>query len=283
MGVREKTYSNAAPEHAQALMYNRAFFYGDGFFETMRLRGGKLLWADYHERRFFRSLEALQMSLPLLPGQDFRTWLLAPFRSDLQQAEHWRLRLTVYRSGEGLYSPRNCQSLCYWHLQELPSGYALWPEQACYQAGIHPDIRRPSHDAYTAYKTCSALPFVLAGQYKVQEGFDELLLLNSSGNVAEASAANIFALFPNKCWRTPALKQGCINGIMRQLLLDMLPQWGYRVEEGELSLEELMQAEELLCASSIVGLRPIHRLGSQSYAQTHTRALQQHLIDLSGS
>src|SRR5436190_12194491 len=83
---------------------NRAFKYGDGLFESMRLMKGQLKFADLHADRLQRGMKALKID----GYSQMDTWFLKEMVEELakrNKVKHGRLRLTVYRDAEGLYAP----------------------------------------------------------------------------------------------------------------------------------------------------------------------------------
>jgi branched-chain amino acid aminotransferase len=86
--------------------------------------------------------------------------------------------------------------------------------------------------------------------YEAQKsGFDEVVLLNERGEVAECTAANIFCVREGKVL-TPPLSSGCLAGITRAVMLDIGPAAGVAVEEQVLMPDDLYQAEEVFISST---------------------------------
>src|SRR5450631_3695024 len=96
---------------------NRAFRYGDGLFESMRLMKGQLKFADLHADRLQRGMKALKID----GYSQMDTWFLKEKTEDISRrnkVKHGRLRLTVYRDSEGLYTP--VQNKMGWCLELQP-------------------------------------------------------------------------------------------------------------------------------------------------------------------
>lgn len=82
-----------------------------------------------------------------------------------------------------------------------------------------------------------------------QSGFDEVVLLNERGEVAECTAANIFCARDGVIL-TPPLSAGCLAGITRDVVLELGPAAGVPVEERTLFLDDLYAAEEVFISST---------------------------------
>jgi branched-chain amino acid aminotransferase len=87
-------------------------------------------------------------------------------------------------------------------------------------------------------------------------GFDEVILLNERGEVAECTSANIFATRGNQVW-TPPLSSGCLPGITRQVVLEETSSSGVRVVEKPLTPAELESSDEVFITSTTRNLLPV--------------------------
>ena len=115
-------------------------------------------------------------------------------------------------------------------------------------------------------KTISWLPNVWAVAEAQKEGFDEVVLLNERGEVAECTAANIFAVKNNKVL-TPPLNSGCLEGVTRGILFEIAPEAGFSLLEQTLLLEDLYSADEVFMTSTnrnLIGVGEIagHKIAS---------------------
>jgi branched-chain amino acid aminotransferase len=81
------------------------------------------------------------------------------------------------------------------------------------------------------------------------EGFDDALLLNEQGHLAECTSANVF-LVRGREILTPPLSSGCLPGITREALLDIIPAAGYTLLEQDLVPGDLDSADEVFISST---------------------------------
>jgi branched-chain amino acid aminotransferase len=89
-----------------------------------------------------------------------------------------------------------------------------------------------------------------------EQGFDEVILLNERGEVAECTSANIFAVKENQAF-TPPLSSGCLPGVTRALLLEEIHVPGLAVAEKILLLSDLESADEVFITSTTRDLMPV--------------------------
>jgi branched-chain amino acid aminotransferase len=102
-------------------------------------------------------------------------------------------------------------------------------------------------------------------------GFDEVILLNERGEVAECTSANIFIANGNEVW-TPPLSSGCLPGITREVILNEIHTPGIRVAEKALLPGDLEYADEVFITSTTRDLLPVafieeKKVGRADYAR----------------
>ena len=91
------------------------------------------------------------------------------------------------------------------------------------------------------------------------KGFDEVILLNEHGEVAECTSANIFIARGPQVW-TPPLSSGCLPGVTRDLLLSEIHVPGFKVGEQVLMPEDLETADEVFITSTTRELLPVFEI-----------------------
>lgn len=251
---------------------NRAFKYGDGLFETIRVRKGKILFLEKHFARLSKGLKLLQMqnTQTPLPVEKFQK-ILQDFLSDQSDA-NLRIRITFFRKGAGLYTPQETD-----YEYSIESTVLEHPffklNSKGFCIGFCSSVRL-SIDQLSNLKTTSALPYVLAALEKKEKGWDDCLILNSEGHIAESIAANIF-LVKGKQLLTPSLDQGCIAGVMRQNILEIISNIGYEICEGTILVDDVRQADEILLSNAIRGIQWVSRIEgcSREFSNTTARLL----------
>jgi len=172
------------------LPQNRAFEYGDSLFETMIVKDGEPLHWDFHWERLNAGCKAIGYSKSLASHVWGQKETLESLQSLLGKANllgGWaKLKLRVWREEGGKYAPSSSQ----FHYLALPYPFQPTPP-SCLTAGISEKVRL-HYSPWSAYKTGSALQYVVAGQEKLDNGWDEVILLSQNGYVAECGASNIF-------------------------------------------------------------------------------------------
>ena len=248
---------------------DRAFRYGDGVFETIRYERNHLwFWSD-HYARLTAGLKALHLDLPTGVNEETVHQLIVSLLAVNQLTDQpARLKIQVWRQTGGLYTPttRNADVL----ITAQPGRPFAVAERA--NVGIYEDTRL-TYSPYSSFKTLSSLPYVLAGIAKTERGLDDVILLNADPEnyLAECQAANLF-WFDEGVLYTPAIETGCVNGIMRQHILQKAAAVRQPVNIGFHKPHRLSFAEAVFCCnvSGIHWIRSIEALGT--YPAGHERA-----------
>jgi branched-chain amino acid aminotransferase len=138
----------------------------------------------------------------------------------------------------------------------------LFPE-ATLRSGISlatSSLRRPSADVLDPrVKSLNYLNNVLAKREAKRAGADDALLLNGSGRIAEASAANLF-IVRNGVVRTPPPTDGALDGITRRTVIELASALGIRAEEASLGRVDVLGADETFLTGTGAGLVPVGSL-----------------------
>jgi branched-chain amino acid aminotransferase len=121
---------------------------------------------------------------------------------------------------------------------------------------------RHAASALAGVKTISWLPNVWAVAEAQKEGFDEVVLLNERGEVAECTAANVFVVKGDKVL-TPPLNSGCLEGVTRGILMEIAPEAGISVVEQTLRPEDFATGDEIFISSTNRNLIGVGEIAGQ--------------------
>ncbi len=252
---------------------NRSFKYGDGLFESMRLLKGHLKFADLHADRLQRGMKALKID----GYSQMDAWFLKDITEQLairNKVKHGRMRLTVYRDSEGLYTPsQNTMGYCLEITPVEEPRYFLNPKGLI--VDIFTEIPKPSN-YLSNIKTCNSLTYVMAAIFKAQNNLDEVFLLNQNGFLCEASSANVFVYYQNHLY-TPALSEGCVEGVMRQVVIDLAKKIGIPVTEAQINPEILYEAYEVFVTNASRGIQCVMGYGVRRYFNKISKVLMDEL------
>lgn len=250
-------------EQAAFTTENRSFRYGDGVFETMKIKDGLVSLAGLHFDRMFNSLQALQMAIPerFTPDQVLSDISTLCLKNNCQGAA--RVRLAAFREDDNHAS---------YTLDAYPiqNGDWAWDNKG-WRICVHPFVEK-SCDAFANMKSANFLPYVMAARYATEQEADECLILNARNNICDGSKTNLF-LIKDKAVYTPALHEGCVSGVMRRYLIGLLKSTGFEVHQQAIGVPDLLEAEEAFCTNALIGIRHISGCAGKRFRSDHTRKI----------
>ncbi len=233
---------------------DRGYTLGDGLFETMRARDGALPWINRHLARMRAG--AAVLGLPLPADDELESAIRQTLAvNDLSEAV---VRLTVSRgvpTERGLLPDPEPKVSVVVHARP----FAGYPAEL-YERGMRAITSRIPRNEYSPLaniKSLSYLENALTRREAAERGADEALLLNISGNLACASAANLFLVLGDSLV-TPDLASGVLPGTMRELVLgELASQAGLSLDERPIRPGELATAHEAFLTSTLLGIMPL--------------------------
>jgi branched-chain amino acid aminotransferase len=231
---------------------NRAFNYGDGIFETIRCLNSKPLFFDKHYQRLRNALYELQIDLPSLFSEDF-------FRNNIYKLlqknriyKGARVRLNIFRSEGGLYTPTDNNAEFVMSVKELEDEVFTLNTEGI-TIDIYDELFKPVN-SFSQFKTNNALLYILAAKWKARMNLGDCIIKNQDGFLIEGVSSNVFCVIDNKII-TPAVEAGCVNGTMRATIFEIADQLKIPVVETlKLNAKVLSQADEIFFTNAIQGI-----------------------------
>jgi branched-chain amino acid aminotransferase len=225
---------------------------GWGVFTTLRVADGALFAWERHWARMSRDAKLLNLVLPSSPDTveaDLLRLIEANGQTDCT------LRLVVVRNAGGMWEGPGASGPS--DLIAMTATSKSWGESA--RLSVTPHARFAANE-FAGAKVLSWGQNLTWAERAHQQGFDETVLLNERGMVAECTSANIFAVSGGNIW-TPPLADGCLGGITREVLLNEVRVEGVSVAERSLTLEDLYHADEVFITSTTRDLMPVSEIG----------------------
>lgn len=241
-------FRDEACEHVRLPASDRGFLLGDGLFETLPVLRGTPLWWPEHRTRLTQS--AKRLGLPLDHALlDETVMQLAALSGDANTI----LRIAVSRGsgGRGLLPPTKAQPTLLATLAPLPDGLAFQDMTLATSS-----IRRNAHSITASIKSNNYLDNIMAAQQAEQAGASDALMRNTDGRIASTTIGNLFALHGNHLI-TPPVSDGVLPGILRQQILALAPQWGFKASEATLMPDDIKKADGLIMTNSLRFIRRV--------------------------
>jgi branched-chain amino acid aminotransferase len=251
--IREATDPCLAPGQVGLLS-------GWGVFSTLRVSDGVLFAFERHWARIARDAAAFHVPIPG-DAERVRQKLLELVEAN--QAYNSTLRIAIVRNGGGMWAAPSFG--CGSDLIALTADSKEWGKGV--KLASQPQARHAAC-AFAGTKILSWAMNLTWLENAQRRGFDEVVLLNERGEVAECTSANIFAANGNEVV-TPPLSSGCLPGITREVLLSEIHVPGVRIAEKTLGLENLMAADEVFITSTTRDLLPVVQIDEHAAGRGH--------------
>jgi aminodeoxychorismate lyase len=249
---------------------NRAFSYGDALFETMRVSDGKILFLNDHYLRLKHGINYLKMLMPAQFSVDFLESQINELLLKNRMPSNARIRLQVFRNEGGYYSPKNKDVSYVISCESLPTNTYKLNEKGL-RLDIFADVFKGT-DRLANVKTTNSLVYTLAGIYASDNELDDAIILNNHSNVAETISSNIF-IVKNKEYCTPALNEGCIDGIMRGNVFRIMQAEKKKIHECALYPDDILNADEVFLTNVISGIKWVGAFKQKRYFNTQSKWL----------
>lgn len=253
-------------------VHDRSFLYGDGAFDTVVARRGRVFRLDAHVDRLLHSLRVLRIPPPL-PRAELREAALDLMRRNGMVDGY--LRIVVSRGTCAYVSldPRVVAgepTLVMLTRAASPpaalSGVSTLGETGHAAAGVRAvtaSLRKtPTAALESRVKSNNYLNSILARWEAIDAGVDEALLLDARGCVTEGTGDNVFAVRGRRLRTPPALN--ILEGITRETILGLAPRADLVAEVCELTPYDLYTADEVFLTSTVVGVLPILELDGRA-------------------
>ena len=265
----------------QLAVSNRGFAYGDSVFETLRVVNGKIVFWEDHYFRLMAGMRIMRMEIPMTFTMEFlEAEILKTTQATGLQDLPARVKLSVYRESEGFYKPLTNDVRYVVAVQKL--------KQPRYELNTNPyrvDIFKDYPVApglLSTVKSNNRAVNVVGSIYAQENELDNCILINTNKQVVEALNSNLFLVHGNTL-KTPPILDGCIKGIIRQQLVDIIKEMeDYVLEEASISPFELQRADELFLTNSIMGIRPVTVYRKKEFKTTLASRLVEELNKKAG-
>lgn len=256
---------------------NRGFRYGDGLFESMRYMNGAIKFPELHIDRIQKGMKVLKLD----NNMQIDSWFLREKVEELARRNKTgpdaRLKLTIFRDSEGLYTPSSNKMAYVLESQMLSESQYTFNQKGLI-IDVFDELTKPVN-ILANLKTCNSLVYVLAGVYKKQHALDEVMILNQHGFLCESISSNVFVVYDRKLY-TPALNEGCIGGVMRQVVMRLAKENGIELIEAQVNPDILNEADEVFITNATKGIQWVMGYNNKRYFNEVGKFLSEKLNQL---
>ncbi len=257
---------------------NRAFLYGDGVFETLKVVNQKVLFLEDHYFRLMASMRIVRMQIPNNFTLEYFEEQVISTAQAANCAASARIRFTVFRNDGGYYLPQTREVSYVIQVSPLENVKYSFSD-AVYEVDLYKDFFI-SKQLLSTIKTTNKMISISGSIYAQENDLNNCLLLNNDKNVVEALNGNLFMLLGTKLI-TPPTEEGCLNGIARKQIIALAKKMEeIEMVEAPISPFDLQKADELFITNIIQGIQPITQYRKKTYTTNVSAQLLEKLNDL---
>jgi branched-subunit amino acid aminotransferase/4-amino-4-deoxychorismate lyase len=258
---------------------NRAFRYGDGLFESIRIIDGEMPLYDLHYPRLVHACEMLKLELDKKFNATYFKKEILKIAKTKGLTKNSRARLSIFRTAGGYYLPKSSRAEFIIEIRPLTEkGFEL--NDKGFKIDLYADVEKPI-SKLSSFKTCNALIYVLAALHRQENNLDDCMLINLKSRIVESIDSNIF-IVKDGIVHTPPLVEGCVAGVMRDYVLQLMAKLNIEFVESPLTLEEVFTSDEMFLTNAIHGIKWVGEYKSKRFelkmAKTLSDALNKELL-----
>ena len=252
--INGKFYSE---KNSKISVFDHGLLYGDGVFEGIRAYHGRVFKLKEHIDRLFYSAKAILLNIPMSKQQLMDATVETCRKNNLNDGY---VRLVVTRGAGTLgLNPNRCSNP---QVIIIADTIQLYPA-SLYKKGMEivtVATTRNHHNAVNpAIKSLNYLNNILAKIEANTAGYEEAIMLNSEGYVAECTGDNLFIIKDNQMF-TPSLSSGALHGITRQTSIDLVGELGVPTSEPNLTRYDLYNADECFLTGTGAEIVPVVKI-----------------------
>lgn len=249
---------------------NRAYLYGDGVFESIRIINGKVLNLDNHVKRMMEGAKVIKMR----PPSYFNVVYFEERINELIQKSNivggGKCRISLDRAAGGTFSPESNE------VEYLIEVYPLEVNRFELNAkGLEIDLfmdLKKEKTFLSNFKTKNGLIYIMAAISAKEKGLDDYLISNSTGGILEGTSSNLFVV-SNGVLYTPGLEEGCLAGTMRMQVINLALSNSIKVYECNILPQNLLVADEIFLTNAISGIRWVSGYRTKRYFNNVSKKL----------
>jgi len=255
---------------------NRGFSYGDSLFETIRIEKGQIYFLEDHYFRLMASMRMIRMEIPMDFTLDYFEKHIIDLVTLIGQDSVFKVKCTVFRKEGGMYTPTT--NAIEFIIEAFEGSVS---RKDIFYIDVYKD-HYVNSGLLSTLKSSNRLLNVVASIYAKENEYDTCVLVNEDKKIVEATNANIF-LVNGTVIRTPKLMDGCIKGIARKKMIEIIEKNdSYVIEEVSISPFDVQKADEVFLTNAIIGVQPVTNYRKKIFSTKIGEDLRNDFFALSG-
>ena len=269
-------FNGIIKDQSDQIKDNRAFLYGDSVFETLRIIDNKIIFWEDHYFRLMSSMRIIRLNIPDEYTPEFLEENILKLHKSVSKNSHSRARINIFRFSTGKYTPTE-NTPCFIISCEDTYNSIYTINDGEYVVDLFKDYHLDTQ-LISSLKTNNKIINVIASIYAKENGLNNCILLNKDKMIAEFINSNIFIVKNGQIF-TPPISAGCLNGVLRKNLINILNKNSFSVYEQDISTFDLTQSEEIFGTNVIQGLFSVSKYRRKEYSNNLSKQIIKLLND----
>jgi len=221
-------------------VFDNSLLYAEGLFETFLAIDDRIIFVEDHLKRLYKGAEVIGLKIPVSSDKLIK-WMIKTARLHPGKIKKLRMTITSGEASKWIGKQGKSQVILSASPHKMPEKpFALLVSQ----------YRVDQNSIFRRIKTISYAIHAVALKQAHEKKYDDALMLNEKGNIAEVTSANIFWIEKGKIF-TPPINAGCLEGVTRKSVLTESRKIGIEISERNITLSKMLKADEIFISSSL--------------------------------
>ena len=221
-------------------VFDNSLLYAEGLFETFLAIDDRIIFVEDHLKRLYKGAEVIGLKIPVSSDKLIK-WMIKTARLHPGKIKKLRMTITSGEASKWIGKQGKSQVILSASPHKMPEKpFALLVSQ----------YRVDQNSIFRRIKTISYAIHAAALKQGHEKNYDDALMLNEKGNIAEVTSANIFWIEKGKIF-TPPINAGCLEGVTRKSVLTESRKIGIEISERNITLSKMLKADEIFISSSL--------------------------------
>lgn len=264
-------------EEAKISVFDHGLLYGDGVFEGIRVYDCLIFKLEEHINRLFESAQSIMLKIPM-SKEEIQKNVIETLKANGLRDAYIRILVTRGEGDLGL-DPRKCEGNE--KIIIITHKISLYPEEF-YENGLEivtvPTMRNLPEALNPQIKSLNYLNNILAKIEAINNGYEEAIMLDSLGYVAECTGDNIFTVKEGKIY-TPPQCMGTLRGITRDTVLEIAEEKGISTNEHVITRHELYISDECFLTGTAAEIIPVVKIDGRKIGNGNPGSITKEMLE----
>lgn len=233
-------------DKAKISVFDNSLFYADGLFETFLAIDNHVIFLDDHIDRMEKGASLIGLDFPC-SRDELKRWIINTVKKN--RAPIKKVRATITSGDSAFWAGKKSKS----RVIVIATEFELFKKP--FRLTLAP-FRVDQDNPFRKVKTLSFIIEMTSRKRAYASKFDDGILLNRKGNVAETTSANIFWVKKGRLYTTP-VSAGCLDGMARKRILKLAKENNITITIKDIQFKDFLRVDEIFLTSSLKLIAPV--------------------------